>query len=189
MLTQTTYSLPTVSVDRSETEIQTRSCRNQSQAIPPMSDNPQFASNLLQTTRKSHNQFNQRTFCNLYFTPNQRNLYININLPKTQLKTYNRDPLKTHEWYCYFKPTFHDNASLSDAQKNTYLKNALRAKESVFGYSYTEEFYHGAITELMRRIGRPQTVIAACFDKLERWPKLSQTTQTASFRLQLFSDN
>ena len=96
-------------------------------------------------------------------------------MPKTQVKTYNGDPLKRHEWYCYFKSTIHDNVSLADAQKITYLQNALAdsAKESVCGYSYNGEFYHDAITELKRRFGRPQTFIAAYHDKLERWPKPS----------------
>ena len=58
--------------------------------------------------------------------------------------------------------------SLSDAQKITYLQNALtdRAKESIFGYSYNGEFYHDAITELKRIFRRPQSVIAAYLDKL-----------------------
>ena len=189
MLTQTTYSRPTVSADTSDTEIQTRSCRNQSHAIHKIRENSmeryEDSSNVRQPTvhfesatqlHENHttNSTNEH-FRNLQFTPNQTNPHINISLPKTQLKTYNGDPLKWHEWYCYFKSTIHDNVSLSDAQKITYLQNALtdRAKESVFGYSYNGEFYHDAITELKRRFGRPQTVIAAYLDKLERWPKPS----------------
>ena len=101
---------------------------------------------------------------------------MKISLPKTPLKTYNGEPLKWHEWYCYFKPTIRGNVFLSNAQKITYLQNAFtdRAQESVFGYSYNGEFYHDAITELKRRFGGPQTVIAAYLNKLEPWPK--QTT-------------
>ena len=68
--------------------------------------------------------------------------------------------------------------SLSDAQKINYLQNALtdRAKESVFGCPYNGEFYHDAITELKRRFGKPQTVIAAYPDKMELWPKPSTDT-------------
>ena len=126
-----------------------------------------------QPTENHTNNSTNEHFSNLLFTANQRNPLININLPKTQLKRYNGDHLKWHEWYCYFKPTIHDNVLLSDAQKITYLQNALtdRAKESVFEYSYNGVFYHGAISELKRRFGRPQTVFAAYLDKLERWPK------------------
>ena len=128
-----------------------------------------------QPTENHTNNSTNKDFSNLHFTPNQRNPHININLPKTQLKTYNGDPLKWHEWYCYFKSTVRDNLSLSDAQKITYLQNSLtdRAKGSVFGYSFNGELYHDAITELKRRFGRPQFVIAACLDKLERWLKPS----------------
>ena len=119
-------------------------------------------------TQPPENHTNNPTnehFSNLLFTP-----HINIILPKTQLKTYNEDHLKWHEWYCYFKSTIHDKVSHSDAQKIIYLQNAItdRARESVFGYSYNGEFYHDAITELKRRFGRPQNVIAAYLDKLER---------------------
>ena len=189
MLTQTTYSRSTVSADTSDTEIQTRSCRNQSHAIHEIRENSmeryEDSSNVRQPTvhfesatqlHENHttNSTNEH-FRNLQLTPNQRNRHININLPKTQLKTYNGDPLKWHEWYCYFKSKIHDNVYLSDAQKITYLQNALtdRAKESVFGYSYNGEFYHDAITELKRRFGRPQTIIAVYLDKLERGPKPS----------------
>ena len=62
--------------------------------------------------------------------------------------------------------------SLCDAQIISNVQNALtdHAKESVFGYSLNGEFYNDAMTKLKRRIGRPQVVIAAYLDKLERWP-------------------
>ena len=87
------------------------------------------------------------------------------------MKTYNGDPLKWHEWYCYYNSKIHVNVSLSDAHFRNVLTD--RAKESVFGYSYNGEFYHDEITELTRRLGRPQNVIAAYLDNLERWPKPS----------------
>ena len=181
MLTQTTYSRPTVSVDTSDTELQTWSFRNQSHAIHKIreksmernEDSSNFRQPILhfKITTNSTNEH----FRNLNFPPNHRNPHININLPKTQLKTYNGDPLKWHEWCCYFKSTIHDNVSTSGSQKTTYLQNNLidRAKGSVFGYPYNGEFYHDAISELKRRFGRPQTVITAYLNKLKRWPKPS----------------
>ena len=164
ILTQTTCSRATISVDTPETEKQTGSHRNQCHAIHEIRENSierhedssivrQPTVHFESATQPPENHTNNSTnehISNLHFTSNQRNLHININLPKTQLKTYNGDPLKCHEWYCYFKSTIHDNVSFSDAQKITYLQNALtdRAKESVFGYSYNGEFYHDAITEL-----------------------------------------
>ena len=123
IFTQTTCSRPTVSVDTSDTEIQTRSCRNQSLSIKEIRENSmeryEDSSNVRQpslhfdsATQPPENHTYKSTdeqFSNLHFTPNQRNPHLNINLPKTQLKTCNGDPLKWHEWYCYLKSTIHDN--------------------------------------------------------------------------------
>ena len=106
ILTQTTCSRPTVSVDTSDTEIQTMSCRNQSHAIHEIRENSmeryEDSSNVRQPTfhfesatqlHENHttNSTNEH-FRNLQFAPNQRNPHINISLPKTQLKTQWRPP-------------------------------------------------------------------------------------------------
>ena len=106
ILTQTTCSRPTVSVDTPDTEIQTMSCRNQSHAMHEIRENGmeryEDSSNVRQPTvhfesatqppENHNNNSTNEQFSNLHFTPNQRNPQINISLPKTQLKTYNGDP-------------------------------------------------------------------------------------------------
>ena len=143
MLTQTTCSRPTVSVDTSDTEIQTSSCRNQSYAIHEIRENSMErydnSSNVRQptvhfeyATELPENHTTSSTnehFRNLYFTPNQRNSHININLPKAQLKTYNVDPFKWRERYCFFKSTLHVNVSFSEAQKITSPKRSQRSRK------------------------------------------------------------
>ena len=96
-------------------------------------------------------------------------------MPETQLRTYNGDPFKWHEWCSYFKSAIHD-VSLSDAQKINYLQNALTShKRKRFWILLFWEFYKNAITELERRFGRPQVFIAAYLNKLEHWLKPSNS--------------
>ncbi|XP_075264848.1 uncharacterized protein LOC142357013, partial [Convolutriloba macropyga] len=103
----------------------------------------------------------------------QQHVTSTINLPKTQLKSFSGDPLRWHDWFSFFKATIHDNVTLTDAQRMTYLQNALtdRAKDSIIGYSYNGEFYNEAMQELQKRFGKPQHVTAAYLDKLEQWPR------------------
>ena len=103
----------------------------------------------------------------------QQPVTSSINLPKTQLKSFSGDPLRWHDWFSFFKATIHDNVTLTDAQRMTYLQNALTdsAKDSIIGYSYNGEFYYEAMQELQKRFGKPQHVTAAYLDKLEHWPR------------------
>ena len=96
-----------------------------------------------------------------------------INLPKTQLKSFSGDPLRWHDWFSFFKATIHNNVTLTNGQRMTYLQNALtdRAKESIIGYSYNGVFYNEAMQELQKGFGKPQHDTAAYLDKLEHWPR------------------
>ena len=51
----------------------------------------------------------------------QQPVTSSINLPKTQLKSFSGDPLRWHDWFSFFKATIHDNITLTDAQRMTYL--------------------------------------------------------------------
>ena len=159
MLTQTTCSPshPTVSVGTFDTEIQTRSCRNQSYAIHETRGdymkryensskvrNPTvYLESATQLPKNHTTKSTNEHFRNLIFPPNQKNWHININLPKPQLKTYSSDPLQRSRVFLLFQINIHNNnMSLSDAQKNIYLQNALtdRAKESVLDTHIMENF-------------------------------------------------
>ncbi|XP_075248454.1 uncharacterized protein LOC142341411 [Convolutriloba macropyga] len=95
------------------------------------------------------------------------------------------DPLKWHQWFSFFKATIHNNSGLSDAQKTTYLQNSVthKARDSISGNSYNGDYYHEAIAELTRKFGKPQHIVAAYLDQLEKWPKprLDEPNSFASF--------
>ena len=110
MLTQTTYNRPTLSAETSDTEIQTKSRRNQSHSTHEIRENSteryEDSSDIRQPTvhfepatqlpeNHTTNSPNEH-FRNLYFSPNQRNPHKNGHLPKINLKTFNGDPLKWH---------------------------------------------------------------------------------------------
>ena len=103
----------------------------------------------------------------------QQSVTSSFNLPKTLLKSFSGDPLRWHDWFSFFKATIHANVTLTDAQRMTYLQNALtdRAKDSIIGYSYNGEFYNEAMQELQKQFGKPLHVTAAYLDKLEHWPR------------------
>ena len=96
-----------------------------------------------------------------------------LSLPKISIDNFTGDPLKWHQWFSFFKATINNNSGLSDAQKMTYLQNCVthKARDSISGYSYNGYYYHEAIAELTRKFGKPQHIVAAYLDQLEKWPK------------------
>ena len=128
------------------------------------------------TGKQPDRQFQHTQTTEIFFLPRQAQqqpVTSSINLPKTQFKSFSGDPLRWHDWFNFFKATIHDNVTLTDAQRMTYLQNSLtdRAKNSIIGYSYNGEFYDEAMQELQKRFGKPQHVTAADIDKLEHWPR------------------
>ena len=133
------------------------------------------------TGQQSDRQFQHTQTTQNIFLPlqaQQQPVTSSINLPKTH-------PLRWHDWFNFFKATIHDNVTLTDAQRMTYLQNALtdRAKDSIIGYSFNGEFYNEAMQELQKRFGIPQHVTAAYLDNLEHWsrPTINNTESFVSF--------
>ena len=96
-----------------------------------------------------------------------------LSLPKISIDNFTGDSLNWHQWFSFFKATIHNNSGLSDAQKMTYLQNFVthKARGSISGYAYNGDYYHEAIAELARKFGKPQHIVAAYLDQLEKWPK------------------
>ena len=96
-----------------------------------------------------------------------------LSLPKISIDNFTGDPLKWHQWFSFCKATIHNNCGLSDVQKITYLQNSVthKARDFISGYSYNRYCYHEAIAELTRKFDKPQHIVAAFLDQLEKWPK------------------
>ena len=96
-----------------------------------------------------------------------------LSLPKISVDNFTGDPLKWHQWFSFIKATIHNSSRLSDAQKMTYLQNSVthKARDSISGYSYIGDYYRETIAGLTRKFGKPQHIVVAYLDQLEKWPK------------------
>ena len=56
----------------------------------------------------------------------QKPLTSSINLPKTQLKSFSRDPLRWHDWFSFFRATIHDNVTLTPTMIIRWNEYVLR---------------------------------------------------------------
>ena len=156
-----------------------------SQASPPMSQRypPQINQLPLNNFGGPDGHINNGYSNNLYngfpsFPPDWKQhqalmIQNTSKLTKISIENFTSDTMKWHQWFSFFKATIHNNSGLSHAQKMTYLQNSVthKARDSICGHSYNGDYYHEAITELTRKNGKSQHIVAAYLDQLEKWPK------------------
>ena len=87
----------------------------------------------------------------------------NHRLPKLTLPTFLGNPLKWQTFWDTYKTAIHDNVSLSDVKKFTYLKAQLsgEAANSIEGLPLTESNYQQSIKILEDRFDQPHKIINA----------------------------
>ena len=95
-----------------------------------------------------------------------------------QIPKLDGDPLAFHDWINIFKASVHENRSISQTHRITYLQNSVsgNAKDLIRGYSCNPAFYNVALAELESRFGSPQRVVTAYI--LESWQKMSSLNHT-----------
>ena len=98
-----------------------------------------------------------------------------IKLPPIQIPNFDGDPLAFHDWYNIFKASVHDNTSISQTHRITYLQNSVsgKAKDLIRGYSCNPAFYSVSLAELESRFGSPQHIVTAYIYRLENWAHIS----------------
>ena len=103
-----------------------------------------------------------------------------IKLPPVQIPKFDGDPLAFHDWISIFKASVHENRSISQTHRITYLQNSVsgKAKDLIRGYSCNPAFYNVALAELESRFGSPQHVVTAYIRRLESWQKMSSLNHT-----------
>ena len=79
--------------------------------------------------------------------------------------------MKYHEWINIFFNLVHNNTSLTDTHRITYLQNSVvgKAKEKIQAYSFDPAYYAIALKELMDPFGDPSIVVNAFINQLEAW--------------------
>ena len=94
-----------------------------------------------------------------------------IKLPPLTIQTFNGNPLKYHEWINKFFCLVHNNTSITDTHRITYLQNAVtgKTKDVIQAYSCDPAYYSTALNELMSYFGDPTIVVNAFINQLENW--------------------
>ena len=94
-----------------------------------------------------------------------------IKLPPITISNFNGNPQKYHEWINNFFKLVHNNSSLTDTHRITYLQNSVvgKAKEKIQAYSGNPAYYAIALKELMDHFGDPSIVVNASISQLEAW--------------------
>ena len=103
-----------------------------------------------------------------------------IKLPPVQIPKFDGDPLAFHDWINIYKASVHDNRSISQTHRITYLQNSVsgKTKDLIRGYSCNPAFYNVALAELESRFGSPQHVVKAYIRRLGSWQKKSSLNHT-----------
>ena len=94
-----------------------------------------------------------------------------IKLPPITISNFNGNPLKYHEWINNFFNLVHNNISLTDTHRITYLQNSVvgKTEEKIQAYSCDPAYYAIALKELMDHFGDLNIVINAFINRLEAW--------------------
>ena len=91
-----------------------------------------------------------------------------LKLPQIELETFDGNPLHWESFWDVFKSTIHDNNSIDDIVKFTYLRKSLtgKAADALKGLTLTSNNYRNACKILVDRFADPQVVISANIDQL-----------------------
>ena len=94
-----------------------------------------------------------------------------IKLPPLKLQSFNGNPIHFHEWINNFNTIIHNNISITDTHRITYLQNSVsgKAEDLIHAYSYDPSYYQTALNELIRRFGDHTIVVNAFINQLENW--------------------
>ena len=94
-----------------------------------------------------------------------------IKLPPITISNFNGNPQKYHELINNFFNLVHNNTSLTDTHRITYLQNSVveKAKEKIRAYSCDPAYYAIALKELMDHFGDHSIVVNAFINQLEAW--------------------
>ena len=103
--------------------------------------------------------------------------YTGIRLPKMELKTFDGNVRRWHEFWECFEHGVHNNGSLPDHQKLQYLKNCLKgaAFVTISDLDMKGDHYPAAVKLLKERYGHKNVLRKSHFDGLESLPMISHS--------------
>ena len=114
--------------------------------------------------------------------PTSVDLKCAIKLPPLKLQNFNGKPMHCHEWINNFFSMVHNNISITETHRITYLQNSVsgKAKDLIHAYSCDPSYYNTALNEIMSRFGDPSVVVNAFINQLKSW-KFNSSYNKQSF--------
>ena len=109
---------------------------------------------------------------------------VRVKLPKLELSKFDGDIINWQGFWDQFLIAIHENDSLADIDKFTYLKSFLSdsALQSINGLSLNATNYKEAIDILHQRYGNKQVLISAHMQKLEKLPRIKSSNDINGLR-------
>ena len=103
-----------------------------------------------------------------------------IKLPPLKLQSFNCKSIYFHEWIYNFNTMIHNNTSITDTHRITYLHNSVMGKEKdlTHAYSCDPSYYQTALNKLIRHFGDRTIVVNAFNNQLEYWQVNFQNKQS-----------
>ena len=94
-----------------------------------------------------------------------------INLPPLTSQNFNGNSLKYHEWIDNFFCLIHNNTTITDTHRITYLQNEVtgKTKDVIQAYSCDPAYYSTALNELMSYFVDPTIMVNAFTNHFENW--------------------
>ena len=105
-------------------------------------------------------------------------------LPKLSLQKFSGSLIGWSPFWDAYKAAMHDNSSLTNVEKFSYLQTLLegKAKDTVAGLALTEANYSVAVDLLERRFGDKEKTIAAHMEKLMNLAPVISDLHTGELR-------
>ena len=109
---------------------------------------------------------------------------VRIKVPKSELSKFDGDIINWQGFWDQFLIAIHENDSLADIDKFSYLKSFLSdsALQSINGLSLNATNYKEAIEILHERYGNKQVLISAHMQKLEKLPRIKSSNDISGLR-------
>ena len=109
---------------------------------------------------------------------------VRVKLPKLELSKFDGDIINWQGFWDQFLIAIHENDSLADIDKFSYLKSFLSdsALQSINGLSLNATNYKEAIEILHERYGNKQVLISAHMQKLEKLPTIKSFNDISELR-------
>lgn len=95
-----------------------------------------------------------------------------VKLPKLTLEKFDGSPTKWLAFWSQFKSTIHDNPSLSDVDKFSYLRSYIEGKaaDAIAGMVLIPRNYEQAVEKLQRRFGDTSDIVSRHMRSLLQMP-------------------